>query len=372
MTTGPLLVTRHVQTGAAWAWRYLVILAAVGITFYMLLYLAEVTIPLAVATLLSALLTPAKNVLVRRGLPNKWAAPIVFIVGLLIVLGLISLMIQQFIAGAPGLAAQASDGLDQIRHWLSRGPLHITSDQISSTLDSAKEWLGKNQSELTHGAVNAATTAGTIGAGGLISLFTLFFFLRDGDRIWRWLLQMTPERSRARLDSSARHAWVTLAGYIKGTAAVAVVDAAGIAIVLLIVGVPLVFPLAALVFLTAFVPIIGATIAGVVSVLVALVTVGPIGALIVLGGVILVQQLESHILQPFLMGRALKMHPLAVVLAITAGVVVYGILGALFSVPLAAAANAAIKSWRGVADAPDDPQPPSDRDDHAPSEDAPE
>lgn len=343
----PERVSPTMRIGAAWSWRFLVMVAAAVVIVYLIVYLSEVTIPIAVAALLAALLNPAKDFFVRKGMSAKLAAPLVFFIGMVLVFGLITLVVQQFISGVPSLVSQATGGLTQVRDWLNKGPLHITNGQIDSAISSGEKWLSNNRSAITNGALSISSTAGGILTGLVLALFTLFFFIKDGRRIWDWMLGLTPKAARPRINEAAERSWVTLSGYVKATALVAAVDAIGIGVVLLLVGVPLVFPLAAMVFLTAFIPIVGAVLSGLVATLVALVAVGPGGALIVLAGVILVQQLEAHILQPVLMGRAVKVHPLAVVLSLATGAIVAGIIGALLAVPIAAVLNTGIKSLRG-------------------------
>jgi len=204
--------------------------------------------------------------------------------------------------------------------------------------------LQNNQASLTSSALTTASTVGEILTGFVLTLFILIFFLSGGARIWAFLMHGVPSRVRNRVDVAGRRGFASLVSYVRATAAVAVVDAVGIGIGLWIVGVPLVIPLATLVFLGAFIPIIGAVIAGSVAVLIALVTNNFVTALIVLGIVILVMQLESHVLQPLLLGRAVRLHPLAVVLAIAVGLVSAGIAGALLAVPLLAVLNAGIRS----------------------------
>lgn len=335
------LVTPSMSTYAAWAWRFLLVVAAIWVLGKVLGFLATLTVPIAIALLLAALLNPARDFLVGKGMKPGLAAPLVFIGGLAVVLGLIYLIVQQFVSGAPALAAQSQGGIDQIMQWLKDSPLHITDNQVSGWFDSAKEWIGDNTSKITSGALSTAVSAGHIAAGFVLTLFILFFFLKDGAQIWQWVLRFVPDQSMGAINGAGARAWETLAGYVKATALVAMVDAVGIGIGLLILGVPLALPLAALVFLTAFIPLVGATLSGAIAVLVALVTVGPVKALIALGVVILVQQLEAHFLQPVLMGHAVEIHPLGIVVAITAGTIVSGIVGALLSVPLAAALNAA-------------------------------
>lgn len=372
------LVTTPLRVAASWSWRFLLVVAAVIVLGYILGYLSTVTIPLAIALLMSALLTPAKNWLVDAGMPNKVAAPLVFVGGLLFVAGFITLVVNAIINDAPKLVDQASGGLEEIQDWLVNGPFHVSTDQIQNMIEQAQEWLQNNQSRVTSGALTAATTLGHFLAGFVLALFSLFFFLRDGDKIFDWCLRLLPLQSRKIVHDAGHRGWHTLGGYIKGTALVALVDGVGIGIGLLIVGVELWLPLAALVFLTAFIPVVGAVLSGALAVLVTLVTLGPVKALIVFGIVLLVQQLESHLLQPIVMSRAVALHPLAIVLALTVGAIVAGIIGALLAVPLAAALNAALRdlhvhpdahldeTGRIVADqSVDDAPPPAPEDDEA-------
>ena len=202
---------------------------------------------------------------------------------------------------------------------------------------------------------------GEVITGFFLALFTLFFFLKDGRSIWLWLVGLFPGDSRAYIDEAARRAWRTHVSYVRATAAVALIDAIGIGIGLAVLGVPLVIPLAALVFLGAFIPILGSFLAGSVAVLVALVSKGPITALIALAVVILVMQVEGHILQPLLLGRAVRVHPLAVVLSIAAGLLIGGIFGALIAVPIVACANVAGTYLSRRHDGPRPPEPRPER-----------
>jgi predicted PurR-regulated permease PerM len=289
-------------------------------------------------------MAPGVDRLSKLGVPRGLASLLVMIAGLALVGGLITFVIITFTNGLPQLQQQVSDSLDQIRDWLTTGPLHMRDQQISNFINNAVKAIQENQSAITEGAITTATTIGEILTGLLLTVFVLIFFLYDGPGIWRFLVRGVPARVRDRVDVAGRRGFAALVSYVRATAAVALVDAIGIGIGLAIVGVPLVIPLAALVFLSAFVPIIGAVVAGTVAVLIALVAKGFIAALIVLGIVIAVMQLEGHVLQPWLLGRAVRLHPLAVVLAIAAGLIAGGIAGALLAVPLLAVLNAGIKS----------------------------
>lgn len=341
---GPTTVTTGMAIAASWAWRFLVVVAAVAALLLMIGYLSEVTIPVAVALLLSALLTPVRQLLVDKGWRRGLASAVVFVVGIALVIGLVTVVIRQFVSGAKDLADQVGGGLDKVQNWLVTGPLKLSQDQLDSAVTSVKQAVADNQDVLTSGAISTATSVAHILTGLVLALFTLFFFLRDGRKIWSWIVGLMPLRARVRVTEAADRSWATLTGYVRATVLVAAVDATGIGLGLVILGVPLAIPLTALVFLASFIPIIGALISGLVAVLVALVTVGLVKAIIVLAVVVAVQQLEGHVLQPVLLGRAVSLHPLAVVLAIASGVILLGVIGGLLAVPIAACANAAVKS----------------------------
>jgi len=344
----PADVTQFVPTGlrvsGALAWRFLFVIAALYVLIWLAGYFAHIIVPLAIALLLAALMAPGVDRLVKWKVPRGAAAALVMVCGIAVVGGLITFVVITFTNGLPQLQEQVSNSLEQIRTWLIDGPLHVSGDQIEGFIDDTIDAIQSNQSAITEGAITTATTIGEILTGFLLTVFILIFFLYDGPGIWRYLMRGVPVRVRDRVDVAGRRGFAALVSYVRATAAVAMVDAVGIGIGLAIVGVPLVIPLSALVFLAAFIPIIGAVIAGTVAVLVALVANGFFAALVVLAIVIGVMQLESHVLQPWLLGRAVRLHPLAVVLAIATGLIAGGIAGALLSVPLLAVLNAGIKS----------------------------
>jgi predicted PurR-regulated permease PerM len=345
---GPLEVTNVVPRGlrvsAAVAWRFVVVIAALYVLIWLAGYFSTVIIPLAIALLLAALMAPGVEKLVEWRVPKALATAIVLVGGLAVLGGVLTFVISQFASGLPDLQKQVGDSLDTIGTWLKNGPLHLRQEQITDFINNIIQSIKANQSAITSGALTTAANIGELLAGFVLTLFILIFFLSDGSGIWRFLVRGVPEPVRDRVDVAGRRGFSSLVSYVRATAAVAVVDAVGIGVGLWIVGVPLVVPLAALVFLGAFIPIVGAVIAGTVAVLIALVANGFVQALIVLAIVIAVMQLEGHVLQPWLLGRAVRLHPLAVVLAITAGLVAGGIPGALLAVPLLAVLNAGIRS----------------------------
>jgi putative heme transporter len=338
------LVPRGLRVAAALAWRFLLVVGALYVVVWIAGFFASVLIPVAVALLLSALMAPAVSRLVAWRVPRALATVVVLIGGIAVVGGVLTFVITEFISGLPDLQVQISHSLETIKTWLLQGPLHLRQEQIQGFLNNIIQTINANSSAITSSAITTAATLGEVLAALLLTLFILIFFLYDGAGIWRFLVRGVPEIARDRVDIAGRRGFASLVSYVRATAAVAVVDAVGIGIGIWIVGVPLVVPLAALVFLGAFVPIVGAVVAGTVAVLVALVANGLVAALVVLAILIGVMQLEGHVLQPWLLGRAVKLHPLAVVIAIAAGLVASGIAGALLAVPLLAVVNAGVRS----------------------------
>jgi predicted PurR-regulated permease PerM len=346
------------RTAAAWSWRLIVVIAGFYVLLYAASYIAVVVVPVIVALLLAALLQPGAAGLVKRGWPRSLAAATMLVVGLGVVSGIITLVVQQIAAGFGDLAEQVSEGIGQVQSFVVR-TFPITSGQLEDAVTQLQEMLVDNQDTIASGALTTAATVGEVFTGIVLALFTLFFFLKDGRSIWLWMVGLFPRDSRAFLDEAARRSWRTLISYVRATVAVALVDAIGIGIGLAVLGVPFVIPLAALVFLGAFIPIIGSFLAGSVAVLVALVSEGPITALIAFGVVVAVMQLEGHVLQPLLLGRAVRVHPLAIVLAIAAGLLIAGIFGALIAVPTVACVNVAgtYLSRRHEGPRPPEPRP---------------
>ena len=349
------VVPRILRVTAAIGWRFLVVVAALYVVGTVTGYLAGIVVPVAIALLLAALLAPGVHQFAELGVPRGLATALVLVGGLVILGGVLTFVVVTFVNGVPGLVSQLSQSVDTATKWLTDGPLHLSDNQIRDASARFMATLTENQSGITSGALTTAATVGEFLTQALLVLFTLIFFLYDGPRIWQFLIRAAPDRVRTRVDVAGRRGLAALVSYVRATSAVAVVDAVGIGIGLAVLGVPLAIPLAALVFLGAFIPIIGAVVAGSVAILIALVANGVVAGLVVAGIVIAVMQLESHVLQPLLLGRAVKLHPLAVVLAIAGGLLVGGIAGALLSVPLLAVLNSGIRSLLSEADEHVDP-----------------
>ncbi|MFI5778216.1 AI-2E family transporter [Nocardia sp. NPDC051570] len=341
-----------VREAAEWCWRLLIILAAVLAVAYLAHKLTTVVIPLALGLLAAALLSPLVDWMQRVGLPRGIGVFVALIGSLGLVAGIFTFVIEQAVTGIPQLTDEFKTSIHQVQDWLINGPLHLSNDQIRDAGNTIIKTIESNQASLTNGALTTAAAIGEFFTGAFLTMFILIFFLYGGDHIWEFLTRIVPTAQRERVRTAGRLGFGTLIGFVRGTVMVAAVDAIGIGAGLGILGVPLALPLASLVFIGAFIPIIGSLLAGSIAVFLALMTKGWVTAVIVLGITIAVMQLEGHVLQPLLLGRAVDIHPLAVVLAITTGVVLAGIPGGLLAVPFVAVLNTAIRSL--LADSPED------------------
>jgi predicted PurR-regulated permease PerM len=332
-----------VRKAAAWSWRLLAIGAVIAGLLWVVARLQVIIVPVALATMVAALMLPAVDWLDRRGAPRGGAVALVILGGFGVFGGILTFVVSQFVSGLPGLVEQVTRSIDSIRSWLIKGPAHLSREQIDNAGNTAIKALRDNQEKLTTGALSTAATLTEIITGAFLVLFTLIFLLHGGRNIYGFVTQIVPAGARERVRDAGRAGFGSLIGYVRATFLVALVDAVGIGTGLAIMGVPLALPLASLVFLGAFIPLVGAVVSGLLAVIVALLAKGFVYALITLGLIIAVQQLEAHVLQPFVMGRAVAIHPLAIVLAIAAGGVLAGIVGALLAVPIVAFLNSAIR-----------------------------
>lgn len=294
--------------------------------------LASVTFGLLIALLLVAMLQPGAARLRGLGVPVTLVAALGVLVLVCVPVGLGALLVSRASEQMDALGPTLTAGIDDLRAWLTTGPLSLDAQQVQQLRDSVVGVLEQNVPGPASGARGLAEGLGI----AVVVVFALFFLIKDGDRMWSWLLSWTPTTSRRRVDDAGRAAWSALTAYVGGLVVVAAIDAVLIGGALLLLGVPLWLSLTLLTFLGAFVPLLGATVAGAAAVLVTLVTGGPVDALIVLGVVLVVQQIEGNVLQPLVMGRAVRLHPLVIVVAVTAGVTLLGIPGALLGVPFVA------------------------------------
>ena len=327
------------RLAGAWSWRLLLIAGAIAVFGFIIVQLRLIVIPLLIAVLISALLLPVVAFLVRHRWPRGLAVAASMIGTLAVVGGLIALAATQIADGSVGLSARLATSYQDLKDFLLASPLHLTDTQISDFVQQAVKSLQADSQIFVSGALTVGVSLGHLLTGLLLTLFSLLFILIDGKGIWTWIVRIFPRRARAAVSGAGTAGWVTLGNFVKVQVLVASLDAIGIGVGAAILGVPMAIPIAVLVFLGSFIPIIGAVATGIVAVVIALIFNGPLIALLMLGVVLLVQQLEGHVLQPLIMGSAVKVHPLAVVLVVAGGSLLAGIPGALFAVPVAAVLN---------------------------------
>lgn len=332
-------IPHGLRIATAYSWRFLVVAAAIGVAIWLVIQLKLLVIPLLVAILITALLWPAFTWMLRHRVP-RWLAIVIAVVGTVaIVGGLLWLVTWQITRQWSSVQSSTVEAVERFRQYLIDGPMHLTETQIDDLLAQGWAFVQEQAELLWSGALAIGTTVGHVLTGGILAFFILLCLLADGGGIWRWTLRLFPKKARPAADGAGRAGWVTVVNYARTQLLVATIDAVGIGLGAFFLGVPLAIPVAVLVFLGAFVPIVGAVVTGAVAVFLALVYNGPWIALWMLVVVLGVQQLEGHVLQPLVMGSAVKVHPLAVVLVVAGGAMIAGIPGALFAVPLAAFVN---------------------------------
>jgi predicted PurR-regulated permease PerM len=332
-----------VEIAGAWSWRILAV-AGVAIVFgLVIIQLQLIVIPFMIAVLVAALLVPLVQLLVRHRWPKGLAVAVTMIVTLGVLSGLIVLIVTQIRSDFPDLQARSVAAFEDFRAFL-RDTWNINNSEFNDYIDQGWDAIQTDSRALVSGAVSLGSTAGHVLTGALLTLFATLFILIDGGGIWNWIVGVFPRKARLAVDGSGRAGWLTLTTFVKVQIFVAAIDATGIGLGAWVLGLfyggfPLLIPIAVAVFLGSFIPVVGAVVTGAIAIFVALIYLGPLPALIMLGIVLLVQQVEGHILQPLVMGSAVKIHPLAVVFAVAAGSFVAGIPGALFAVPVVAVLN---------------------------------
>lgn len=344
--TRDVRVPRLLVIGSELSWRFLVCIAAAAIVVYGLTKVSFALIPVILALLLATLLVPPAQALQRRGAPPALATSVVFLGALAIFAALVALLAPTVVGEFGTIGDRVKTGADKLGVYLADSPLALDEREVQREIDRIDDRVRDNSSTVTSGVLSGAAVVGQILAGLLITLVVLFFFVKDGPRLWTWVLRLFPESRRPAVAQAGEESWTVLTHYVRGVMLVAVVDAVGIAIALWLIGVPLVAPLAVLTFFAAFIPVVGAYAAGAACALVALVHGGPVDALLVIGATFVVQQLEGSVLYPMIVGRQLELHPIAILLAVTVGGITAGIVGAAIAVPIAAVAAVAIKVVR--------------------------
>ncbi|MFJ9564377.1 AI-2E family transporter [Streptomyces fuscichromogenes] len=331
-----------VRVAAEASWRLLVLAGAVWMLMRVISAVQLVVFAFVIALLITALLQPTVARLRRYGVPRGLATTLTAISGF-VVIGLMGWFVTwQVMENIDTLSDQIQNGIDDLRNWLLKSPFHVTDKQINQIAKNLREAIGANTDQITSFGLEGVQVVVEALTGILLVFFSTLFLLYDGDRIWRWFLKLVPAAAREGVAGAGPRAWRTLTAYVRGTVLVALIDAIFIGIGIFFLHVPMAVPLAVFIFLFSFIPLVGAVASGALAVIVALVTQGVLTAVLTLAVVLAVQQIEGHILQPFILGRAVRVHPLAVVLTVTAGSLVAGLGGAVVAVPLVAVANTVV------------------------------
>jgi predicted PurR-regulated permease PerM len=339
-------VPRSLVLASELGWRFLVVVAAVAVLAYALWYVRLVALPAFLALLLSTILVPPAMALRRRGLRPALATAIVFVAGLLVAAGVGALVLPAFAREVGTLSDTITGGAQELGRLVA-GTFGLSHAEVQSAIDGLSRRLHASGGEIASGVLSGAVIVGQVVAAALLTLVLLFFYVKDGPRLWRWTVRLFPAALRPRVDHAGRTSWSVLSAYVRGQVLVATVDAVFIGVGLAIIGLPLVLPLAVLIFIAAFVPIVGAFTAGAAAVLIALVSKGAGAALAVLAINLVVQQLEGNVLYPMIMRKTIELHPVATLLIVGAGGVVAGIIGALVAVPIAAVIATVLPILRG-------------------------
>lgn len=353
-------------SAAAWSWRILVVLAAFGAVILLISRLTVLVVPFLIAMLTTALLMPIASTLRRRGVSRGISTLITVLIALVVVGGVGFFVVNRAVAGYPALATDTTRAVTNIQNYLVGRPFRLPRSSVDNIGSTITNKIKTHQGGITSGVISAGKTAIDVLTGIVLWLFLTIFLVYDGDRVWDWVCRLFPRRGQELARGAGHRAWHTLSGYVTGQFYVALFHAVVISVALLILRAPLVAPLALIVFIFSFVPIIGALVAGAFAVVVVLVADGPIQAVVLIGVLIVEDQIESHVLQPLVVGRAVRLHPIAIAVTLAGGALLAGLPGAIFGVPVVATANAAVKFLSGREDIDGnsmpghDAEPPSD------------
>ncbi|MFF1283810.1 AI-2E family transporter [Streptomyces sp. NPDC058299] len=350
-----------VRVAAEAGWRLLVLAGTVWVLMRVISAVQLVVFAFVIALLVTALLQPTVARLRRRGVPRGPATAMTAVAGF-VVIGLMGWFVTwQVMENIDTLSTQIQSGIDDLRNWLLKSPFHVTDKQINQIAKNLREAIGANADQITSAGLEGVQVVVEALTGILLVFFSTLFLLYDGERIWQWFLKLVPSAARPGVAGAGPRAWRTLTAYVRGTLLVALIDAIFIGIGIYFLNVPMAVPLAVFIFLFSFIPLVGAVASGALAVIVALVTQGVFAAVMTLAVVLAVQQIEGHVLQPFILGRAVRVHPLAVVLTVAAGGMVAGIGGAVVAVPLVAVTNTVVGYLRTYAQEVQDGPAPEDR-----------
>lgn len=334
------------QVTAAWALRFLIVMAALYVLLVILNSVSLVTITVIVAVMICALLQPVVVLLTHYRVPRTLAAVLVFVLGMTTLVAAAWFVVQQVSSNSSALGGQLLDAVTTIRHWLVKGPARMSEHQVNQLVSDLTNTISQNRASLAQGAFATANSALLVISGAVFCLFATLFLLSDDGGIFAWVVQLFPQESRVKVAHAGNVAWRTLIAYMRSTVLLALINSFTMVVIMLIAGMPLVVPLGVLLFLGSLIPLLGMLVAGVVVVLVALVTKSALMALFMAVALVLTVQLEGNLLNPLIMGKAVNIHPLGILMAVTAGTILGGIFGAFIAVPLAAIINNVVNDIR--------------------------
>jgi predicted PurR-regulated permease PerM len=330
-------VPYSLQRAAAWSWRLLLVGLLIYVAFRLASTLRLVVLPCIAALLLTALLQPLTKRLRNTGMPALAATWCTVLAVIIVLAGLMTLAVDRISADYPTLVTEVKHTAHDVQLSLAGPPFHLNSLRLEQLTTQLTDFLTKHQSQVAGTVLTGGKIFLELLTGLVLMVFVTFFLLKDGELIWTWLLRALSPQARRRADNAGAAAWSALVNYVRGTTAVAAIHAIFIGLALLILGVPLLVPLIILVFLAAYVPLIGILVAGALAILVTLGTKGWLAAVILLAVFLAENQIESHLLQPLVVGRIVRLHPLAIILVLAVGGIIAGIAGAIVAVPAAAA-----------------------------------
>lgn len=354
-------VTWQVRVAAAWSWRLLLLAAMLYVIGWVAHKLELVVISFVLALFFTAVLHPVQRAIHRVvPKPASLSSALALLFGVAVIAGIGWFVVWQISENSGQLATQVTDLINKTKHWLQTGPLRLKATNLDNITSKITKAITNHQDELVSGAIQTVRAVADVLGALLLVLLSTFFLLRDGDRVWRFVLHFTPKRQQPNVDHAARVGWHTLGGYMRGQVLIALFHGISVMIVLFILRIPLAAALGVLIFLGSFVPLIGLTVTGALCVAVALLEHGLGAGIVVAIAIVVLLQLEAHLLQPLIMSRSVEIHPLAVALSVISGTIVAGIPGALLAVPFAAFLNTTIRALQ--AGPPTEPSADADAD----------
>ncbi|MFI8521938.1 AI-2E family transporter [Streptomyces sp. NPDC085481] len=352
----PPPVVPFLRTAAAYAWRLLVVGGLVYALFAVLGRFHEIGVAVFLGLVITALLRPVAN-LAARGIPRSLAVTITMLGSIALVLGVLALVGEAVAGERTTLVREFREGVDRIERWLEEPPFRVNPEALSDLQAKITQFLSDHRSTLVSDAVSGAHHLVAVLTTLALALFTAVFFIHSGDRQWAWFQEQLPRSVRGRVETGGRAAWRTFTGYTHGIVLVAATNAVLVGLALWLLGVPLAVPLALLEFAAAFVPLIGSPVALAVAAVVALASKGPLVAAIVVGLIVVIGQIEGHLLHPLVMSWAVRLHPLVVAISVIAGSIAAGIVGAVVAVPLVSVVWSVYTALRKARGAAEDPPP---------------